>query len=276
VLEESIRLRMVAERPLGAFLSGGVDSSVVVATMAGLATGPVKTFSVGFDDPRFDERPYARMVAERYGTEHHEVVLKPTPEVVFERPAVAYDEPFGDSSAVPSLELARFTRQHVTVALNGDGGDESFAGYGRYGVAQLAASLPVPRALAAAGLRAGGSALAAAPPGSRRSRLRTGLRFLAMKGGHGYPAMTRGFTADQRAALYGGELRQATAGGNPIDAIERHLRSSPAADDVDRLLLADIESYLVDDLLVKMDIATMAHSVEARSPFLACACASTC
>ncbi|HWA98650.1 MAG TPA: asparagine synthase (glutamine-hydrolyzing), partial [Pirellulales bacterium] len=132
VLNEAIRLRMIADVPLGALLSGGVDSSVVVALMSRMSSQPVKTFSIGFDDRAFNELPYARRVAERYGTDHHELIVHPQATEVLPTLVRHYGEPYADSSAIPSYYVAQITRQHVTVALNGDGGDEAFAGYQRY------------------------------------------------------------------------------------------------------------------------------------------------
>jgi len=132
VLTEAVRLRMVSDVPIGALLSGGIDSSVVVALMSQLNSGPVETFSIGFQDRHFNELPHARMVADRYGTKHHELVVEPNAVEVLPTLVRHYGEPYADSSAVPSYYVSQLTRQHVTVALNGDGGDESFAGYDRY------------------------------------------------------------------------------------------------------------------------------------------------
>src|SRR3972149_7695992 len=131
-LTESTRLRMISDVPLGAFLSGGVDSSIIVALMSGLSSKPVKTFSVGFEEEHFSEIKYARLIADRYKTDHTEFVVKPEMADVLPKLAWHYGEPYADSSALPSYYVARETRRHVTVALNGDGGDENFGGYLRY------------------------------------------------------------------------------------------------------------------------------------------------
>ncbi len=133
-LREAVRIRMISDVPLGAFLSGGVDSSTVVALMAGLSDRPVKTYSIGFDEKEYDELPFARAVAERYGTDHHEFIVRPDATAIVPDLVWHYDEPYADESAIPTYLLSKLTRQHVTVALNGDGGDESFSGYSRYGV----------------------------------------------------------------------------------------------------------------------------------------------
>ena len=127
-----MRLRLISDVPLGAFLSGGVDSSAVVALMAGLSNGPVKTFSIGFDEKDYDELPYARLVAQRYGTDHHEFVVRPDAVAIFPQLVWHYNEPYADASAIPTYYLSELARRHVTVALNGDAGDENFAGYRRY------------------------------------------------------------------------------------------------------------------------------------------------
>ena len=169
LLTEAVRKRLISEVPLGAFLSGGVDSSAVVALMAGLHRRPVKTFSIGFDDPRFNELPHARRVAERYGCEHHEFEVQPRAIEMLPTMVKHYGEPYADSSAIPSFYLAKLTRQHVTVALNGDGGDESFAGYGWHLGSRLAERwqrVPSPLRALADGRRGPGAALE--PTGARR------------------------------------------------------------------------------------------------------------
>ena len=156
-LSEAVRLRLISDVPLGAFLSGGVDSGVVVALMAQHSAAPVRTFSIGFEEAPYDERRFARLVAERYGTDHHELVVRPDALELFDKLVWHYGEPFADSSAIPTFHLARLTRQHVTVALNGDGGDENVAGYDRYLANVLAARLGrMPPPLRAAVARAAG------------------------------------------------------------------------------------------------------------------------
>src|SRR5206468_8305258 len=139
-----VRRRLIADVPLGALLSGGIDSSVVVSLMAQESSEPVKTFTVGFGDPRYDERPYARAIAERYATDHEELVLEPDVVATLPRLAAAFDEPLGDDAALPLFLVCEAARRHVTVALTGDGGDEAFAGYERYAAHELAARLRVP------------------------------------------------------------------------------------------------------------------------------------
>jgi asparagine synthase (glutamine-hydrolysing) len=268
LLVEAIRIRMVSERPLGAFLSGGVDSSAVVAAMARHTSGPVKTFSIGFDDGRFDERRYARMVAERYGTDHHELVVTPSALDILPELAWHFDEPFADSSAIPSFYVARLSREHVTVVLNGDGGDECFGGYRRYAVMAKAGRVPVPAAVRA-GLRRTGSWLVdrSAP----RSRLRDVGRVLDLLGQPGprrYARLMSYFTPEQKDMLYSDAVREQLAGVDSYELLDEAFAASRADSDVGRVIDVDVNTYLPGDLLVKVDIATMAHSLEARSPFL--------
>jgi asparagine synthase (glutamine-hydrolysing) len=266
LLRESVRLRLVSDVPVGAFLSGGVDSASVVATAVRESGSRLRTFSIGFDDPRYNELAAARVVAERYDTDHHEFVVRPDAAGILPELACRYGEPYADSSAVPTYYLSRLARQHITVAINGDGGDESFAGYRRYrahAMAERAASIPG----FAAAARYAGRWLPNA--GVSRSALYDANRFLA---GLGRPAHARYaqwfglFEGMQH--LFGDVLRPAEPAADPLHhlaaAFERHADLHP----VDRCMAADVALYLPDDLLVKVDIATMAHGLEARSPLL--------
>jgi asparagine synthase (glutamine-hydrolysing) len=264
LLTEAVRKRLISEVPLGAFLSGGVDSSAVVAIMAGLIGDRVKTFAIGFDDPRFNELPHARRVAERYGCEHHEFEVRPRAIEVLPSLVRHYGEPYADSSAIPSFYLAKLTRQHVTVALNGDGGDESFGGYGWHLGSRLAErwqKLPSPLRGAAESIGASLAPLSS----NRRSPMARLSRFMSAAS---RPRPTRYrqwlsvFTADMKRELY------AKPHAREADPLEAIFAAAPSLDAVDAMLRADIEWYLPTDLLVKMDIATMASSLEARSPFL--------
>jgi asparagine synthase (glutamine-hydrolysing) len=267
LVREATRIRLVSDRPLGAFLSGGVDSSVVVAAMAEQMPEPVKTFSIGFEDHRFDERSYARMVAERFGTDHQELVVRPDVAELLPRLAWFYDEPFADSSAVPSYYLAEMARRHVVVALNGDGGDESFGGYDRYVAQGLAARIRLGDRLSSVVLR-GVNAL---PSGAHQSRMRRVKRFMAFALG---PPATRYtevmaiFTNQDKEALYSDEMKEAMGGVDAYELLAAAFADSEATEVVDAAMDVDVRTYLPGDLLVKMDIATMANSLEARSPLL--------
>jgi asparagine synthase (glutamine-hydrolysing) len=248
----AVRRRLVADVPLGALLSGGLDSSIVVAAMAAASSEPVRTFTIGFADRRYDERPYARAVAERFGTIHEELEVDCVPETL-ERVTSAFDEPFGDEAAFPMLLVCEATRRHVTVALVGDGGDESFGGYERYRAHALAGRIP---RLAAA---AGRSALGAVPAARRepRSTLFRARRLLdaaAQPAPERYARLVEVFPLELRQSLWTDEaLAQAAATMLPHDP---------------DLRVVDVESYLPGDLLPKADLSSMAVSLELRAPFL--------
>jgi asparagine synthase (glutamine-hydrolysing) len=267
-LREAVRLRLVSDVPLGAFLSGGVDSSVIVALMCQLGghRGSVKTFSIGFGEQGFNELPYARRVAEQYGTDHHEFVVQPDIRDVLPRLVAYYGEPFGDSSAIPTYYLSKLTRQHVTVALNGDGGDENLAGYDRYAPnARNAAYQRLPQAVRAP-VAAAARWLPAGDP--RLVRLRRWTRLQALpedtQAAHGRFM----FDAETKRAVCNPSFLSAAG----ADAAEAHLVDAighaAAEQPLDRLLSMDVETYLPGALLTKVDIATMAFGLEGRSPLL--------
>ena len=262
-LQEAIRRRLISDVPLGAFLSGGIDSSAIVALMAGVMGEPVKTFTMGFEDHEgFDERPFARAVAERFGTEHHEEVVHPNAVELVERLVWHHDQPFGDSSAVPTFLLNEVARRNVTVALSGDGGDELFGGYERF-----AAGLAVDQVLAL--------------PSRVRVLGRKAVERLPETGLHGRVGRVQRFAARVDEGMPWAYLewisyvpeawRQRLLDRPDGWAREEYLRvwnSTEGARPLDRLLALNIETYLLDDLLVKMDRTSMAHGLEVRSPFL--------
>ncbi len=254
----AVRRRLIADVPLGALLSGGIDSSIVVALMAQASAEPVRTFTIGFPDARYDEREYARAVAERYGTRHQELEVELDAAELLPRVAWAFDEPFGDEAALPSLLVSELAREHVTVALAGDGGDEAFAGYERYRAYGLAAALgrvPVLPGLGARALRALPSGRAEPrSPAFRAARL---AEVAAAGAGERYARLTEVFSPEQRGRLWTDEARPAL-----------YEPPAPAGGGIGALQLHDIETYLPGDLLVKADLASMAHSLELRSPFL--------
>jgi asparagine synthase (glutamine-hydrolysing) len=268
-LAEAVRLRLVSDVPLGAFLSGGIDSSAVVAHMAQALDGPVRTFAVGFAEAAFDERPFARMVAERYGTAHTELVVDAPVADILPRLVWYYDEPLGDASAVPSYAIAALTRQHVTVVLNGDGGDENFAGYDRY----ITHCLLRHGDIVPLHLRRTFSTLLQRLPASVRQRqpLRKLVKIAAIMAqppARRYACLGGHFTPEERQSLYTDAFRAAMAEADPEGMFAEVFGQSDIEDWTDTALNADVHLYLADDLLVKMDRATMAHGLEARSPFL--------
>ncbi|HZC31387.1 MAG TPA: asparagine synthase (glutamine-hydrolyzing) [Gaiellaceae bacterium] len=258
----AVRKRLAADVPLGALLSGGIDSSIVVALMAQLSSAPVRTFTVGFADAAYDERTHARAVAERWSTEHEEIVLDPDVSETLPLLADSFDEPLGDEAALPLYLVCAAARREVTVALVGDGGDESFAGYERYAAIELAARLPRP--VASAGAR-----LTRLLPGvrERRSTLARAARFLdaaAAPRAERYGNVMQVLTLEQRAALWSDEARSAIG----TLASTGFLLGPPPRPGTTGLQLVDIATYLPGDLLPKSDIASMAHSLELRSPLL--------
>ena len=268
-IRAAVRRRLVADVPVGAFLSGGIDSSAVVAAMAEQSPAPVRTFSIGFAGGELDELPRARLVAERFSTDHHELVVEPNAVELLPKMVRHYGEPFGDHSALPSFYLAELAAGQVTVALNGDGGDESFAGYQRYSSNLLAARLEglpssLRDSLAAAAKRRGPARTGGGP-------LERALRFASRLGGDResrYLAQVSVFDHAGRAALYSPEMARAVGSHEAEAALLEPWREASGTDLLDQLLEVDSSVYLPGDLLAKIDVATMAYSLEARSPLL--------
>ncbi len=263
-LREAVRLRLISDVPLGAFLSGGLDSSAIVALMAEAASGPVKTFAIGFSgEPSYDETAHARAVAQHLGTEHHEFIVQPDAVDLVPKLAWHFDQPFGDSSAIPTYLVSKLAREHVTVALTGDGGDELFAGYDRFRAARLAQYYqrvppPLHRALAAL---------------ARRWPQSTGYAAIGRRALRFVDAARRPLPEQYLGwvGIMSPELARALlipAGGDPLSHFERYFRVAASADPVPALLDVNLRSYLPDDLLIKADRMSMAASLEARSPFL--------
>ena len=270
VLSEAVRLRLVADVPIGALLSGGVDSSVVVALMSRISGRQVKTFSVGFEEEDFNELPYARLVAERYSTDHHELVVRPQFMDILPTLVRHYGEPYADSSALPTYYVSQLTRRHVTVALNGDGADESLAGYERYlGVLMAEKYRRMPKLLRKGVIEPAASLIPGCLP--RRSRLRQAKNFLqsaSQPPSQQYLHWKTFFGSSEKTQLYSEEFAQRLRHASPENWILEKLEAVKGRPTLDSVLAADVESYLPNDLLVKMDVATMANSMEARSPFL--------
>lgn len=267
-LQRAVDRRLVSDVPLGAFLSGGIDSASVVAAMAHTSAQPVKTFSIGFEG-ELNELPLARAVAERFGTEHHELMVEPNAIEVIPQIVRHYGEPFADATAVPTFFLAQMARRHVTVALNGDGGDETFGGYTRY-VSQLSAARldRIPATIRALGSRAAHLIPPSGRIDSTRSRARRLGATLVLDPSARYFAYVTNLIGLTREALYTPEFQaQVTDSGVELFVEDIWQRSS-ATSLVDRMLDVDVSHYLPDDLLTKVDIATMACSLEGRSPFV--------
>jgi asparagine synthase (glutamine-hydrolysing) len=260
LLDDSVRRRMVSDVPLGAFLSGGIDSSVVVALMARHSTQPVKTFHIDFAEPDFSEREFARAVAERYGTEHHEIIVRPSATDVLDDLVAYFDEPFGDSSAVPTYYVSQLTRQYVTVALAGDGGDENFGGYTRY--RDILARRKLPRCVRAVVGLAGRCAGACLP------RRAPGRRYFRSLGMDDFEFFAVGTDELEARALLSREFLETLGDASTYGVLRPHLQRGGRLDDLAPFTRLDLERYLPDDILTKVDRMSMAHSLEVRAPLL--------
>jgi len=264
-LAEAVRIRLISDVPLGALLSGGVDSSVVVALMARESSSPVKTFSIGFQKADFNEAKYARLVAERFGTDHHELIVDPDINDTLNHLTGMMEEPFGDSSMIPTYCVSQLARQHVTVALSGDGGDELFAGYDRYivnwrrqrydFVPEWMGEIYRDRIYPLLPATVKGRKLAWNITLSSRDRYLDGLSFL--------PALhrERSLFSDEFAA-------NARTWTDPLRQFERYYDEAPATDQLSRLMYLDTKTYLPADILTKVDRMSMATSLEMRCPIL--------
>ncbi len=270
ILREATKLRMISDVPLGAFLSGGVDSSTVVALMAQESSQPVKTFSIGFEEQDFSELKYARKVAEHVGAEYNEFIVKPDALEVLPKLVEHYGEPYADSSAIPTYYVSKETRKFVTVALNGDGGDESFAGYERYAAMQIAELYHrFPKFARKFFIEKAVNLLPTSE--IKKSRLRDAKRFLQaanLPKTERYFRWTSTFNRQAKRELYTKDFAETISNRNPSEVLEKWFGKANGSGLLDSLLLTDQMTYLPNDLLVKVDIASMANSLEARSPFL--------
>jgi len=269
-LKESVRLRMIADVPLCAFLSGGVDSSAVVATMAGLSTTPVNTCAIAFSDPAFDESRYAQLVADRYRTNHRTDRVDSEDFALVDTLATLYDEPYADSSAIPTYRVCQLARRHVTVALSGDGGDESFAGYRRYRLhlaeERLRAAFPLSVRRPVFSLL--GRAYPKLDWAPRVLRAKTTFEALARDSVEAYLNTMSFVREPMRSNLYSASLRADLGGYRAIEVFRRHAREAPADDPLALVQYLDLQTYLIGDINTKVDRASMAHSLEVREPLM--------
>lgn len=262
--EEAVRVRLHSDVPLGAFLSGGIDSTIVTSLMAQMTSDRLKTFTIAFDDRSFDESRHARRVAEMLGTDHHEFVVEPDALEVLPDLVSAYGEPYADSSAIPTYYLARLAKDHVTVALNGDGGDEGFGGYERYWAAQVAARLDgIPGGRLAA--RAAALLPDSDDPKSTLRKVRRFAEAMKLSPVARYKRWTGYFTDEEKSRLY---PRERFEPATTEEWFESLFHSAQGLDAADVAMSVDVQSYLPYDLLVKVDVASMLHSLECRSPLL--------
>ncbi len=269
-LTEAVRLRMRSDVPIGAFLSGGIDSTIIAGLMQSLSDKPIHTFSIGFSIKEFDERAFARVAAEHLGTEHHEFLVEPSALQMFNKLIWHYDEPFSDSSAIPTMYLSEVTRQVVKVSLSGDGGDELFCGYKRYEAVQLAGKTDwLPASLKSI---FGWNLWQQIPTSTKQKSLgRRVKRFLGALGQSPEKRYLRWigiFDEQSRRELYTDTFRQQLGGYDSSEFIQQAYQECPHRDFVTRTTCADVVSYLPCDILTKVDIASMAYGLEARSPFL--------
>jgi asparagine synthase (glutamine-hydrolysing) len=270
LLKDAVRMRLVSDVPLGAFLSGGIDSSTLVCLMSELMDRPVKTFSIGFDDPSYNELEYARTVAKYFGTDHHELTIRPDIVNLATNLITHLDEPLADVSIFPTYLVSKLARQHVTVVLSGDGGDELFAGYEWYIADKIANYYyQLPAALRQQWLLRLTECIR--PAASKKGLINKLKRFVE---GSVLPDSLRHFrwstffTAEMKANLYTEEHKRSV---RPVDAYSRFIRYLNSCEEADPLWqeqFADIKTYLPDDILAKVDRMSMANSLEARTPYL--------
>jgi asparagine synthase (glutamine-hydrolysing) len=269
-LRESVRLRLISEVPLGAFLSGGVDSSAVVAMMAGVSTDPVNTCSIAFTEPGFDESEFARAVAVRYRTRHHSETVESDDFGLVDTLATLYDEPYADSSAIPTYRVCQLARKHVTVALSGDGGDESFAGYRRYRLhvmeERMRASLPLGLRRPVFGLL--GRVYPKADWAPRVFRAKSTFEALARDSVEAYFHSMSILRDGMRRELFSNSFKAELGGYSAAEVFHRHARRAGTADPLALVQYLDLKTYLVGDINTKVDRASMAHSLEVREPLM--------
>ncbi len=267
-LEECVRLRMIADVPLGAFLSGGIDSSAIVGMMSKLSDKPVKTFSIGFKEDNYNELPYARMIAEKFKTDHREFIVEPNAIELLPMLVKQYEEPYADSSALPTYYVSKMTRDFVTVALNGDGGDENFAGYHSYRFFKITLLydhfkffhkylvLPISKFLAKK---------------IKRDFFNKVYRFakiLSKNPSRRFANLMCHFDNEMKSNLYSEKMKELTKNIDSFDILSQKIDESGISNKMDQIFYADLNSYLPECLMPKVDIATMAVALEGRSPFL--------
>jgi len=266
LLRETVDCHLLSDVPVGAFLSGGVDSSAIVALMSTLVREPIMTCSIGFPEEEYNEMDRARAVARQFGTDHHEHVVTPEPAKVLEALAEYYDQPFPDHSSIPTYYVSQLARQRVKVVLSGDGGDENFAGYSRY--RRHARLEQIRRCIPSQMLAAFDSEPNGRYADSLVSRLRRVFHQIAIGAREGYLHAMTFADASLRAQLFSADLQRELAGYEPLDLFRALYDRAPAADPLSRIFYLDLKTWLVDDILTKVDRASMANSLEVRVPLL--------
>ena len=269
-VKDAVRVRLMSEVPLGAFLSGGVDSSAVVACMATLSDDPVRTCAIGFADPAFNEADFAQSVASRYRTAHHLEVIAGEDHGLIDRLAWLYDEPFADSSAIPTYRVCELARKHVTVALSGDGGDESLGGYRRYRlhVNEQAVRDALPMALRGPLFGTLGAIYPKLDRLPRALRAKTTFQALALDAAGAYAHSVSVMREDERMALYSPAFRKALGGYRAAEVFRNHAQRAGTDDPLALIQYIDYQTWLTGDINTKVDRASMAHSLEVREPLM--------
>jgi asparagine synthase (glutamine-hydrolysing) len=269
-LRDGVKSQMIADVPLGAFLSGGVDSSAIVAMMAGLKKEPVTTCSIGFDNPEYDESQYAAKIAAQFNTQHHSEIVSADDYDLIDTLAALYDEPYADSSAIPTYRVCELAKKHVTVVLSGDGGDENFAGYRRYRFAmaehRIRAWIPLSIRKPLFGLL--GAIYPKADWAPRVFRAKTTFESLSRDLVDGYFHSVSTLNDRVRNQLFSDQFRQRLQGYRAVEVMRNHAKHSPTTDPLSTLQYIDLKTYLPGDILTKVDRASMAHSLEVRVPLL--------
>ena len=269
-MQTAVQIRLMSEVPLGGFLSGGIDSSGVVATMSSLLAQPVKTATIGFEEKVFDESRFARTVSEHLGTEHHERVVTPEKIEAIEKLSWHYDEPFADSSALPTYFVSQVAREKVTVALSGDGGDENFAGYSRYFMDmqenRMRRFLPGPVRKAIFGPL--GTIYPKMDWAPRFVRAKTTFQSLAFDPIEGYFETMSTFRSYEKPSILSTDLKHQLGGYDSADVFREYYDNADTSDPLSRIQYVDVKTYLTDDILTKVDRASMANSLEVRCPLL--------
>ncbi len=265
-LEEAVRLRMISDVPIGAFLSGGIDSSAVVAMMSKLSTSPVKTFTIGFSEKRYDETDYAKEIADKFKTDHHEFIVEPQALEIIPFLVKHFEEPYADKSALPTYYVSKITREHVTVALSGDGGDENFGGYARHSIQKFSfwyenfsglnrfLVLPITKFFS--------------QQSTLMNRLYRFAKTLPEKYDYRYVNYICYFSNELKNRIYSDDFKKKFQKFDSYYSVAKKFKESASEDRLDQTMYADFMTYLPDDLMAKADIDTMAVSLESRSPFL--------
>ncbi len=267
-LEDATKIRMISDVPIGAFLSGGIDSSTIVGLMAKHSSRPIKTFSIGFESEQHNELPYARQIAALFKTDHTEFIVKPDAIDVLPELVRRYEEPYADSSALPTYYLSKLARSHVTVALNGDGGDENFAGYGRYSIQKFALWYDKLLFLHNFLGKPAAKLMSLGVKNTLTKRADQFAKTLQEDYKHRYSNYICYFSNSEKRALYSDKFAHLIGQNDSYDVISQKFIEAATNNKLDQMLYADFSTYLPDDLLVKVDIASMSVGLEGRSPFL--------